>query len=238
MATSGTYTFTVTAQNIVEAALRVLQVYGIGDPIPAQAITDTMEALNIWVKAMVKGGLFLWTVQDLQVPMVAAQATYSVGPLSSQPRPLRILDAYLRNSSGNDTTLSVTSRYDYDTLGLKSAQGIPNQLFYDPQLGNGVITLYNVPIEAGSTLHIIAQRQIQDFTSTSDNPDFPQEAFQMLKWGLADEISLEQGAREAIIDRVAMRAKAYRTEFEDWQMAQEAASVYFSPSGNGQGAAR
>lgn len=227
MATSGTYAFTVNRDQLIEAALRALQVYGLGDTIPPQAITNCAQALNIWCKSLVKKGLFLWCVQDLTVPMVAAQGTYNVGPLSGQPRPLRILDAYLRDSTGNDVSLTITSRYDYDTLGLKSAQGIPNQLFYDPQLNNGIITLYNVPIAAGSTLHIVAQRQIQDFNLATDNPDFPQEAFQMLKWGLADEIGMEQGARDVVLDRVHAKARQYMEEFTDWQ--QEAASVFFTP---------
>ena len=237
MATSGTYTFTVTRDQLIEAALRALQVYGIGDAIPAQVITDCAQALNIWCKALAQRGLFLWCVQDLTVPMVAAQPTYSIGPLSGQPRPLRILDAYLRNNAtGNDVSLTITSRYDYDTLGLKAAQGIPNQLFYDPQLNNGVVTLYNVPIDTGSTLHIVAQRQIQDFNLATENPDFPQEAFQMLKWGLADEIGMEQGARDAVLDRVYAKAKQYMEEFIDAQ--QEQASVFFTPVVMGQGGGR
>jgi len=233
MATSGTTTFTVTRNELIEAALRCLQVYGIGDAIPSQVITHTAQALNIWCKALSKKGLFLWCVQEIPVVLVAGQASYSIGPLSSQSRPMRILDAFIRDSTGNDVGLTITSRYDYDTLGLKAAQGIPNQLFYDPQLGNGIITFYNVPIAAGSTVRLVIQRQIQDFNLATDNPDFPQEAFQMLKWGLADEIGIEQGARDAILDRVGQKARAYMAEFTDWQ--QEQASVFFTPNQMAQG---
>ena len=228
MATSGTYAFTVNRDELIQASLRLLQVYGVGDPIPPEVIADCAQALNIWCKALVQGGLFLWCVQDIAVPMVAATASYSIGPLSNQPRPLRILDAYLRDPTGNDVGLSVTSRYDYDTLGLKSTQGIPNQLYYDPQLSNGVVTLYNVPIDPAYTMHLVIQRPFQDFNLATDTPDFPQEALQMLKWGLADEIGMDQGARDNIIDRVAARAKRYMDEFCFYQ--QEQTSVFFTPS--------
>jgi len=241
MATSGTYAFTVNRDQLIEAALRTLQVYGIGDPIPPQVVTDCAQALNIWCKALVKKGLLLWCIQEITLPMVAAQSAYPVGPASGHPRPLRVTDAFLRTTaSGTDVQLTVTSRYDYDTLGLKSAEGIPNQLFYDPQLVNGIVTLYNTPIDASTVLHLIIQRQVQDFNLAVDNPDFPEEAFQMLKWGLADEIGMEQGARDATLDRVASRAARYMEEFVDWQQAQEAASVFFTPtrSAHNQGGGR
>lgn len=235
MATSGTYAFTLTRDEIIQAALRTLQVYGIGDAIPAQVITDCAQALNIWTKALAKNGLFLWCVQEISVAMVAAQASYNIGPLTATPRPMRVLDAYLRNNSSlSDVSLTITSRYDYDTLGLKAAAGIPNQLYYDPQLTNGIVTLYNVPLDTTNTLHLVIQRQIQDFNLATDNPDFPQEAFQMLKWGLADEIGLEQGARDNVLDRVSQKARYYMGEFTDSQ--QEFASVFFTPSAAGQGA--
>jgi len=233
MSTSGTASFTINRDQLIEAALRTLQVYGIGDTIPAQVMTDVAQALNIWVKALCMKGLFLWCVQEVEVPMVAGQAQYPIGPLINKPRPLRILDAYIRYSTGNDVSLTITSRYDYDTLGLKSAQGIPNQLYYDPQLSNGLVTFYNVPFAAGDTVHLVIQRQIEDFNLATDNPDFPQEAFQMLKWGLADEIGLEQGARTEVRQEVALRSKRYMSEFADFQ--QEQASVFFTPSTTGQG---
>lgn len=213
---------------IAAAALRLLQVYGVGDTIPPEVISNTSQALNIFCKALVQRGLFLWCVQDVSVPMVVNQRSYQLGPLSNQPRPLRILDAYLRGPSGNDVGLTITSRYDYDTLGLKSAQGIPNQLFYDPQLNNGIVTLYNVPISTAYTMHIVVQRPFQDFNTATDNPDFPQEALQMLKWGLADEVGMEQGARDNVLDRVSKKAAYYIEEFCSYQ--QEQASVYFTPS--------
>jgi len=228
MATSGTYSFTVTRDDIIAASLRLIEVYGEGDVITPAAITNCAQALNIWTKSLCTKGLFLWCVQDLAVPMVAGQAAYSIGLLSGQPRPLRILAAYLRDTTGNDVVLTITSRYDYVELGQKAAQGIPNQLYYDPQLSNGIVTLYNVPSSSTYTLHLVIQRQIQDFNLATDNPDLPQEAYQMLKWGLANEIAPEYGVRDSLLDRVERRAVAYLNEFADSQ--QEQVSVFFTPS--------
>lgn len=229
MATSGTTTFTVTLDQIIAAAFRKLQVYAEGDTPPPQARTDAAFALNVWTKSLAMNGYFLWCVQDIQVPMVAGQAAYQIGPLSGQNRPLRILDAYLRDQTGNDVSLTITSRYDYDTLGQKAAQGIPNQLYYDPQLNNGIVTFYNVPLNTSRTAHLVIQRQTQDFNLLTENPDFPQEAYNMLVWGLADQLGLDYSVRMEVLALVQARAAQYLKEFADFQQAQEA-SVFFTPS--------
>jgi hypothetical protein len=122
----------------------------------------------------------------------------------------------------------MVSRYDYDTLGQKSSAGVPNQAFYDPQLGAATITLYNVPIDSTHTLHVVYQRQIQDFNLAADNPDFPQEAFRLLKWCLADEIALEYQAPADIRNEIALKSMVYKNKF--FATEQEQTSIYFTPS--------
>ena len=149
MSTSGTYSFTVTRDDIIGAALRTLGAFGVADTIPPNDLSNCAQALNLLLKSlMVQKGLPLWCVQTIQTPMVPGQATYIMGPLNAAVnplRPLRILDAWLRSPAGNDVSLTIESRYDYDTLGLKNSPGNPNQMYYDPQRDNGYITLYNVP---------------------------------------------------------------------------------------------
>lgn len=228
MATSGTYSFTMTRDDIIGAALRLTGAFGDQDVIPATDISNCAMALNILAKELAINGLPLWCVQDIQVPMVAGQKSYNLSAASGTTLPLRILDAYIRDSTGNDTTLQITSRYDYDTLGQKGSQGVPNQVYYDPQLGAGSLVFYNVPADNSRTVHVVIQRQVQDFNLATDNPDFPQEAFRLLKWCLADEIALEYQATADVRKEINARATIYKEKFFDSQ--QEQASIYFTPS--------
>lgn len=230
MATSGTYNFTVTRDDIINGALRLIKAQGDRDVAVGARLANAAAALNIMVKSWVMNGLPLWAVLDVAVPMVAGQAQYSLGPGTSTQRPLRILDAYLRDASGNDVSLSILSRYDWDTLGQKNAPGIPNQIFYDPQLNNGIVTVYNVPSDSTHTMHLVVQRQFQDFNLATDNPDFPQEAFQALKYGLAEELYPELGDLQnvALFQFIVGKAKATRDDL--FAFAQEWVSVTFSPS--------
>jgi hypothetical protein len=230
MATSGTYAFTVTRDDIINSALRLIKAQGERDIAVGARLNNCVQALNVMVKAWVMKGLPLWCVQDLPVPMVVGQAAYSIGPVTSNPRPWRILDAYLRDATGNDVSLSITSRYDWDTLGDKSSPGVPNQIFYDPQLNNGIVTVYNVPSDANHTMHLVIQRQFQDFNLATDNPDFPQEAYQALKWCLAAELYPELGdlQNQSLLQLVTMQSKAYLEDL--FNSFQEQVSVTFTPS--------
>lgn len=229
MTTSGTYGFLMNRDSIIAAALRTMEVVGVGETIDPLHITNCAEALNLMVKGMVLEGMPLWCVQELVVPLVAGQAAYSVGAATAQPRPLRVLQAVVRNSTGQDTELQLVSRFEYNTLGSKANKGQPNQLMYDPQLLTGIVTLYTVPADALSSLRLTIQRQIQDFNLSTDNPDFPQEAYQMLKWCLVDELSLEYGAKMSVVQVAAGKAITYKTAFMAFE--QEQVSQYFVPSG-------
>lgn len=228
MASSGTYSFTMTRDDIIAAALRLTGSFSSQDTIPTEDISDCAQALNILAKELATAGLPLWCVQDLAVPMVVGQNSYNLSAATGQTLPIRILDLYLRGPQGNDVSIQVTSRYDYDTLGDKTSPGIPNQAYYDPQLGAGSIVLYNVPADNTHTLHVVYQRQVQDFNLATDNPDFPQEAFRMLKWCLADEIALDYQTPADIRQEIGARAKLYRDGFMAFE--QEQTSVYFTPA--------
>jgi hypothetical protein len=231
MASSGTYSFTMTRDDIIGAALRLTGAFGDQDVIPATDILNCAQALNILCKELATEGLPLWCVQDLAVPTVAGQAAYNLSAASGTTLPLRILDAYIRSSVGNDVSLQITSRYDYDTLGSKSSPGIPNQCYYDPQIGAGSLVMYNVPTDSSRTIHVVIQRQIQDFNLATDNPDFPQEAFRLLKWCLADEVALEYQAPPDVRQEIAAKAMVYRKSF--FAFEQEQTSIYFTPAERG-----
>ena len=228
MASSGTYSFAMSRDDVINAALRLTTRFGSGDPIPAEDITNCAQALNILCKEMVTDGLPLWCVQDVQIPMVVGQAAYNLSAAAGMSLPVRILDAFIRDSAGKDVSLAIESRYDYNTLGSKTSQGVPNQGYYDPQLGAGSLVLYNVPSDATHTVHVIIQRQLQDFNLASDNPDFPQEAYRLLKWCLADEVALEYSTPSEVRREISTKALAYRTKFFDFE--QEQVSVQFTPS--------
>lgn len=228
MATSGTYTFSMTANDIVTAALRQTGRFGSVDTIPAADMTNCLQALNLIVKAQVKNQKPLWCIQRLAIPLIAGTSSYNLSTISTNTRPLRVLNVFIRDAVANDTDIKLVSRDDFASLGQKLSPGIPNQAYYDPQLGAGMLTLYNVTADATHTLFVDIQRQIQDFNLLTDNPDFPQEAYHFLKWTLADEIALEYLTPADIRQDITRKAgAAYEGFFAE---EREDVSTFFTPT--------
>lgn len=148
-------------------------------------------------------------------------------------RPLRIMNAFIRNPESDDTVLTIISQQEYNMLGIKTSPGIPNQIYYDNQLINGLLYPYNVQSGDDYEIHILVQRMFYDMTTGTDDFDFPKEWFQALKWGLCSELAEEYGVEADKIARIQMRAEQYLMECSDW--SQEEASVYFTMDFRGTG---
>ena len=151
-------------------------------------------------------------------------------------RPLRIMhDAFLRyTTGGNDTPITQIDRVSYQRLGLKSSASQPNQYYYDPQLDDGLLSVYPVASSATAyTLRFSHQRPLQDVNLATENVDFPQECLLPLKWGVIDEIGLEYGMSENMMTRASAKAEMYRKAMSDWDGAQDNTSVYFGVAQQG-----
>lgn len=105
MATSGTTTFTVTRDQIIESALRSLAVLEEGAQPSPTALENSAFSLNLILKKWQSEGIKLWTVVEYTIPMVAGQTSYTIGPSIeydfNADKPLRIIQSFLRNNSTN-----------------------------------------------------------------------------------------------------------------------------------------
>ena len=227
---SGTYSFLMTAQQTIEYAFQITGAFDEYETIPTADYNRALMSLEMMVKEMALNGMPLWCVQDISFLTVVGQATYNLSTITNSSLPLRILDAYINDQSGNSVNLIMVSRYDWDTLGQKFQPGIPNQVWYDPQLGAGTLTLYDVPIDNQHTVHVVTQLQMQDVGSLANNISFPQEAYRMLAWNLADEICLPYRTPRDERLEINQKAEAFRDKFFTGPNAQEQVSVYFTPS--------
>lgn len=305
MAVSGTNTFTVTRNDIIDAALRTLGVIGIGETPQNEDYTNCSQALNIMIKSWAKKGFPLWTVQNLEIPMIDGVREYPIGPTAgyvysvtvtdggsgyasaptvgftggggtgavatatvtdgavtsvtvttsgssytSAPtvsftggggadatatativglttaKPVRAFSAFLRNSDNYDIVLLPISKQEYDDLGYKFNESTPNQFYYDNQLANAKLFVFNIPDQTSEwTVHLDCQRMFYDMSASTDNFDFPQEWFQALKWGLVAEIAVEYGVDIQLIPFYETKAEQYTRDAFDFSV--EESSVYF-----------
>lgn len=303
MAVSGTNTFTVTRNQVIDAALRVLGVIALGETPTSEDYTNCSQALNMMIKSWSKKGWPLWTQETVAITMVPAVRQYPIGPTAgyvysvsitsggtgypasgtvtftdttgtgatgtytatggvidsvtitaagsaysyattasfsgggsgesvtvnivglTMNKPVRAFTAYLRNPNNYDISLMQISKKEYNLLGNKFNQSTPNQFYYDNQLANGQIYVFNVPSLDDYTMYLDTQRMFYDMNSGTDSFDFPPEWFQALKFGLAAEVAIEYGVPIDQIPYYEQKAMAYIEEASNFSV--EEASVYF-----------
>lgn len=113
MATSGTTTFTVTRDQIIEAALRSLAVLEEGATPGPNALENASFSLNLILKKWQSEGIKIWTIKEYTLPLVPNQTSYTIGPSGTYnlnaAKPLRLIQAYLRDLSNNTSSVGKIS---------------------------------------------------------------------------------------------------------------------------------
>jgi len=241
MAVSGTTTFTVTRDQIIESALRSLAVLEEGAQPSATTIQNSSFSLNLILKKWQSEGIKLWTVVEYTIPLSSNKTSYTIGPSASYDlnadKPLRVIQAFLRNMSVNpyiDLPMNLISQQEYNILGSKFSTGIINSVFYKPWRDYGEIKVFLTPDANTSTnyeLHLTVQRPIMDINKPNENFDFPQEWFLALKWALVAELASDY--EKTLNDKQYYEQKAtlLKNELMDWDI--EWTSTYFQPDVRG-----
>jgi hypothetical protein len=231
MPSTGLAAFTLTRDQLITMVMQgPLRVLLSGAAPGANDVTACALELNMMLKTWFSTGLKLWTYQQIQIPMVANQATYTLGPVGANVtcvRPLRVFEFgnFIRqiiNGIPNDVPLNLLSRTDYDQFGSKQAMGVPNSIYYfpgidvaggatSPSTGYGTLYVYTTAA-AGAlprTVFINAQRPLYDMNAAGDEFDVPSEWLEAIKWGLAARMSDYFEVPEDRIQRIYTLAEKY-----------------------------
>lgn len=217
MATSGSTNFSIDRDEIVRLALLNIGAISEGDDPNDDQLTDASQMLNLIVKAESASGMPLWAVKQTSFPLTATPTyTIGTGETVSTPRPLKIYTAFSRKDD-IDQPIEVITREEYEELSSKASEGVPIKLYYDPQGGAtayGTINLWPSPDDDSVTnrdLYITYQRPFEDFDSSTDEPDFPQEWFLpivwMLSWALCPMYGITKDERKQFLEEASILKK-------------------------------
>lgn len=199
MTTSGSTDFSVTRDDIIKRALRLLGVLAQGETPTTDQTTEAALALNGLVKAWQADGMPLWALKTQTFPTVDGQRSYEIGlgKEYNYPKPLRVIQAWNHNSDSDiDIPMRLLTKQEYNMLGNKGTSGNPIQCYYDPGLSYGTLYLFPVPgatEPANTWITLVYQRPFEDFDASTDTPDFPQEWYDALTYGLATRLAPEYG---------------------------------------------
>jgi hypothetical protein len=309
MTTSGTNTFSLSRDDIINAAALEVGDIALGDTLNPDTLAQYALRLNSWVKALMADGAKLWAMQLATLFLQSGICRYVLGTggthctasyvrttlasgaaagvgavqlttftgmtagdnigvlladgtlfwttINGAPgasttlttalpgaavagaqvftyttkitRPQRIDPdgAYWRSSALQDTPVAMISRTEYAQQANKGARGKIVQAFYDPQLGNGVLSIWPAPDNATDVLCFWYERRIEDFNTGSDTPDFAIEWGEALILGLAHRMAPTAGLPLAERQDLERRAALALDKAEGYD--RENTGVFFQP---------
>lgn len=111
MATSGSYDFTRTRDEIINAALRKLGVLAEGETATAEQTNEAAEALNAMVKSWMGKGIHLWVQQEIILFLEASttKQSYTIGPSGDHATTSLVKTELSADEAAAQTTISVDS---------------------------------------------------------------------------------------------------------------------------------
>jgi len=185
MATSGTRTFTLYVDEIIEEA------YGrIGaEPQTGKEASVGRRTLNLLFKEWSNRSIQLWSVTDTEQTLTANTTSYTLNSYT-----LDIEEAVIRktnsDSSYTDFELERISRDDYLKIPNKGDTGRPSQYFLDKQL-TPVVYLYPTP-DKTDTFKFKERRALEDVTASTETVDAPARFLPCAVSGLSYYLALKR----------------------------------------------
>ena len=234
MTTSGTTTFNLDLNNLVEEAFERCGT----EMRTGYDMRTARRSLNLLTIEWANKGINLWTIEQGSIPMVQGTVTYDL-PIDT----IDLLDHVIRTGTGsNQTDINITriSVDTYSTIPNKLAQGRPIQVWINRQSGAdytatpvvGVdyptINVWPTPDQSNYYTFVYWRlRRLQDAGNGTTTPDIPFRMLPAMVAGLAYYMSIKI---PDALPRVEMLKAMYD---EAWQMAadedREKASLRLAP---------
>lgn len=185
MATSGTRTFTLYVDEIIEEAFSRIG----GEPQTGKDAAVGRRTLNLLFKEWTNRSIQLWSVKESTQTLTAGTSSYTLNSYT-----VDIEEAVISKTNSDDTRteyeLERISRDDYFNIPNKSNKGRPSQYFLDKQL-TPVVYLYPTPDEA-DTFRFKERKALEDITASTETVDAPPRFLPCAISGLAYYLALKR----------------------------------------------
>lgn len=231
MTTTGTSTFNLDLNNIIEEAFERAG----AELRSGYDFRTARRSLNLLTIEWANRGINLWTIEQGSIAMVQGTITYNL-PIDT----IDLLDHVIRTQTGvnqTDINISRISVSTYSTIPNKNAQGRPIQVWIDRQSGatepvSGVnyptINVWPAPDQSSYYTFVYWRlRRIQDAGNGVTTQDIPFRMLPCLVAGLAYYIAMKLPEGQARLDRL-------KADYEEqWALAssedREKASLRLAP---------
>ena len=180
MATSGTTSFNITIDEVIEEAYERCGVR----TNSGHDIKSARRSLNLLFSEWGNRGINLWKVKSETTTLINGQVTYDTPSDCND-----VLEAVVTTTGGNQQTLTKVSRSEYIAIPDKTITGTPSQYYVNRQI-NPTISLYLAPdTSAVSNIFYYYLARIQDVGAYTNTSDMPFRFFPCMVSGLAFYLS-------------------------------------------------
>jgi hypothetical protein len=185
--------------DLLKSSMRLIGVLSKGEAPPNDEMQDALQAANMMLDSWSTERLMLVGMTLENFPLQADVASYSIGTgqTFNTVKPLKINDAYLRDSSNLDYPLDIISEEQYNSLEDKDVTiSLPQYLFFDrgetEQVGNqsGTIYFYGIP-DRVYTVFIDSQKILSELPAITSTFTLEAPYERAIKFNLACEIFYE-----------------------------------------------
>jgi hypothetical protein len=202
-------------------------------PNSEQMVVGMRRLNDIATELQTTGGLRLWLNHDKEITLIKDEGNYDLGPaadggtVNMTEKPLRVLEAYYRDSTGIRRPLVPLAWRDYTQLSQINQSGAINSYFVNKQQSLLKVFFWLIPdaTAATGTCHLLLQEQVARATNLTETMNFPVEWRMALRWMFAADSCT--GQPDSIVQRCMMNAEKYQTILQDWDV--EDAPTSFQP---------
>ena len=207
MATSGTATFNLDLNQIVEEAFERCG----SEMRTGYDLRTARRSLNLLMAEWANRGINLWTIEEGTVSLTEDTITYNL-PADT----IDLLEQVIRTGTGtNQEDINITriSASSYGVIPNKNSTGRPNQVWINRQVTQPTISVWPVPEDNTYTFVYWALKRIEDAGTGVTNQDVPFRFLPCLVAGLAFYLSLK-------IPNAGDRTQFLKQEYEEqWVLA-------------------
>lgn len=190
---------TVTAQNIIDGALRLISSATPGEAIEGTEAGNALTVLNqlLAMFSAERGLINVTTIEAFN--LTPNQKSYQIGTGAPSNgfntiRPDNIVNQWLFDTaSGIRYPIKLWTDEQYNAIPLNTIASIPEVIYYDKQYPFGMIYIYPVADLTTYQLNIESLKPMLQFASLTSATNLPGEYFKGLKYLLADDLAPEYG---------------------------------------------
>lgn len=192
------YDFTLTRQQIIEAAFKKMNILSAGDVLTAEMSADGVLALNLLIKQWNSEGIYFWGVSTGLTQSLPTGTTNI--SLTNDPFVIGVDQAYILDGVTNSYTLEIISMQKYQDIIDKTKTGRPMYGFIQNLANSTSLTLWPVT-DKTYTLRYTGITRLRDWDNANDSNLIPERYLMALIYGLitylGEDYKIPMGERDS-----------------------------------------